>query len=186
MYLRGNTISDNSLVGATYSFGAGINIYGWENYGAEVVIEKNNFSSNNCQAADMTWGSAINLSNPDHKVSIRNNLFSSNTATANVESNGAVTVWFYTDSYVGKNSEIVFDGNIFMDNSAKYGAAISAYNSFNFSITNNFFLRNKAQVGGAIYLKQFSLKSGDLISSTESTRSAITNNSFPPFNFDCV
>ena len=70
------------------------------------------------------------------------------------------------------------DGNRFIDNSTKYGGAVSIYNSFNFSLANNLFLRNFAFQGGAIYMEQMTQKSSSQAGPREETMSSMVNNSF--------
>jgi len=159
MIIINNKISNNTLICDAVNTGAGINLLGWESLGDVVVIRDNEFIGNMVVGDGFSAGAAIHLSNPDHLVEIRNNLFLENDGTQSDYSEGAINIWFYSDTYIGKNSEIILDGNIFKHNSTKYGGAVNAYNSFNFSFTNNLFLNNYAEQGGAVWLKQMTQKS---------------------------
>jgi len=160
MTISNNKISNNTLICDEVNTGAAINLLGWESLGDVVVIRDNEFIGNRVEGSGMSNGTAIHLSNVDHLIEIRNNLFQSNDGMENNYTEGTVGIWFYSDTYIGKNSEIILDGNIFKHNSTKYGGVVSAYNSFNFSFTNNLFLSNNAEKGGAVWLKQMTKKSG--------------------------
>ena len=178
MFVRENNISNNTLISDDLCLGAGMNLTGWEGWGDEVFIENNDFITNNFQAGVDAWGTAINLSNPDNKVEIRNNLFRSNSSNDSLESYGTVAIYFYADTYAGNDNEMIVDANTFTNNSAKNGGGIIAYNAFNFSFTNNFFINNEAELGAAIYLEHVSSNSTIRPALSVGARLMIANNTF--------
>ncbi|NOX86830.1 MAG: T9SS type A sorting domain-containing protein [Chlorobi bacterium] len=178
MFIRENIISNNTLISDTLCFGAGISILGWENLGDEVLITNNEFASNKMTGDGNMWGTGISLTNMDNSVVIRDNSFLSNSGSESENSSGTVSIYFYTDTFSGTDSKIIIDRNIFSANYAEFGGAIRALNSFNFSITNNFFTGNNAREGGAIYLDQISQKKGNQNTASEDTRPELVNNTF--------
>ena len=176
MDIRNNKINHNTLITESYGMGAGVNIFGWESFGDLIVFQGNEVIGNSFQGPGNTWGTAMNLSNIDHRIEIRNNIIEGNDGMASTLSYGTLCIFVYSDEWPQKNSEVIIDGNVFRDNSCKYGGAISVHNSFNFTFTNNLFQRNHADFGGALYLEQ--VQPPGRSAGREETISSLVNNTF--------
>jgi len=149
MNIKNNIISNNTLISDMENLGAGLNLLGYPSSGGTVVIQDNEFMGNKFEGVGVAHGSAVNINNPDHPVEIMNNLFQANGSIENENSHGTVGIWFNSPT-LGQDSKITIDGNTFKQNTTTYGGAVNTHNSFNFSLTNNHFLSNKAEQGGAI------------------------------------
>jgi len=152
MLIRNNIISNNTLISAGNKLGAGISLWSYSSTSGTAVIENNEFVGNKFEGVGGSVGTAVSIRNSDHPVDIKNNLFQANGTRENNPYNGALSIW-YDSPTLGQNSKISVDANTFKHNLTSYGGAVMTHNSFNFSITNNHFLSNKAQEGGAIYLQ---------------------------------
>ena len=168
MNIQNNIISYNTLISDMENLGAGLNLLGYPSSGGTVVIQDNEFMGNKFEGVGVAHGSAVNINNPDHPVEIMNNLFQANGSIENENSHGTVGIWFNSPT-LGQDSKITIDGNTFKQNTTTYGGAVNTHNSFNFSLTNNHFLSNKAEQGGAIDI------SG---TNANGTMSYIANNTF--------
>ncbi len=156
-----DVISDTSAIIRHNSFirnkcreaGGGISVNA--GYGKKIIIDNNDFfeNSNSSYASYRGYGGGLSISGAEVDISIINNSYIGNSCTATDNGGGAIML-----SGNGNNYKIV--NNLFSENIAGIGGAISLFQQFNpgdppsnLALTNNTFYGNQATLkGGAILL----------------------------------
>jgi len=164
LLLKNNKIRYNSTSGE-YLIGMGVFI----NYFTSTIIN-NDISYNFCDN-NKYWGIGAIILNPSGKTYVIDNFFIGNTGpkTASPGAGGGLC---FRDPY---GELVLVDGNIFMDNIAKHGAGFYSRRPHNTVLSNNVFIENSANVGGAVGLY---MPIGDDGSSLQDLIPVVVNNSF--------
>ena len=148
-FINGNTITNNKAISNINNncYGAGIsaNLL-YDNF----VLSDNLIAENSISDNAIQLGVGFHLWSPFGPVQITNNHFINNISTSG--NNGWGGGAFIIDET--PVVPILFEGNLFMNNSAQAGGGIGIQNSRNCLIVNNVFHSNDAYRGGAINVYQ--------------------------------
>jgi hypothetical protein len=108
-------------------------------------LRGNQISFNTIDAVEYWWGAGIYLSKPVTEFQILSNEISYNAGSDNEYSFGGAFLVTYAYDY-----KILIDANIVRENQSNIGGGLYINFSYNIEISNNLFLYNAGEIGGAI------------------------------------
>ena len=168
LYSQNNNINNNTLIGHV-THGGGVRTFRFD-----VEMYDNLIESNTCSTDYRCYGSGVIIGRVPNLFIAKRNEFLDNSGPININTGAGGGLSF---AY-GFESEIIVDGNLFKDNTAKFGGGFYAKHTYNISLINNLFTSNQSVKGGGINIFHNVVKSKMASVQKSTSLPVIVNNTF--------
>ena len=175
--IKNNRFENNSCTGE-HPRGGGLMIQ----QTGQTEIFSNRFYGNTAVADEVAAGGGAWIVHSRDGVNVIDNIFQNNLASG-ISYGGAIGI------YSTSCDEVTFDKNILKNNSARQGAGLWTFNTYDINLCNNVFVKNIASfLGGAIRFRAYDIKDEDQLlfedeeimvnDLRDNSRPVISNNNF--------